>query len=209
MHPRVLQSADDRVAIDVADTASGQALLPLFRRIPHCIDAVGGIDCVELRYDLAAVDGATFRLAVEQALAGVGAVDLPAGRLHEIPVVYDAAAGPDLAAVCERLGMSRAEFVERHAAPVYTVAMLGFTPGFAYLDGLDPALEVPRLATPRVSVPAGSVGLAGSRSGIYALSGPGGWQIVGRTDAELFRGDAENAFLFRPGDRLCFVPATR
>ncbi len=208
MRYRVFQSADDRVAIELRDTAAGQALLPVLSRLPHCLDAVGGVGCVELRYDLAAVDGATFRGAVEQALAGLADVGLPPGRVHEVAVVYDAAAGPDLAAVCERLGLSRADFIERHTATAYTVAMLGFTPGFAYLDGLDPTLEVPRLATPRVRVPAGSVGLAGSRCGIYALSGPGGWQIVGRTDAELYRGGAGDPFLFRPGDRLRFVPAT-
>lgn len=209
MPTRIVQSADDRVAIDVDDTASGQALLPLIRGLPHCIDAVGGIDCVELRYDVAAVDAATFRASVERALADIGSATLPPGRRHEVAVVYDDAVGPDLGAVCERLGIGRAEFVERHTAAEYVVAMLGFTPGFAYLDGLDPALEVPRLATPRLNVAAGSVGLAGSRSGIYALPGPGGWQIVGRTDSELYRSDREDAFLFRPGDRLRFVPVTR
>ena len=204
---RILQSADDRLAIDVDDTAVGQALLPILQRLPHCVDAVGGIDCIELRYDLAAVDAQTFRVAVEQALDGIASADVPPGRRHEIAVVYDDTAGPDLGAVCERLAISRAEFMERHTAAEYVVAMLGFTPGFAYLDGLDPALEVPRLATPRVRVAGGSVGLAGSRCGIYALPGPGGWQIVGRTDAALYRNDAERPFRFRPGDRLRFVPA--
>ena len=153
MQPRISQSADDRVAIDVEDTALGQALLPLLRRLPHCIDAVGGIDCVELRYDTAAVDGQVFRAAVGHALAAAASLELPPGRRHEIGVVYDDAAGPDLAAVCERLGVTRTEFIERHTATVYTVAMLGFTPGFAYLDGLDPSLDVPRLAVPRVRVP--------------------------------------------------------
>lgn len=209
MRPRVLQSADDRIAIDVDDTAAGQALLPLLQRLPHCVDAVGGIDCIELRYDLAAVDAETFRVSVEQALDGIASAALPPGRRHEIAVVYDDTAGPDLGAVCERLGISRGEFVERHTAAEYVVAMLGFTPGFAYLDGLDPALEVPRLAVPRVRVAAGSVGLAGSRSGVYALPGPGGWQIVGRTDATLYRNDAEKPFRFRPGDTLRFVPHKR
>ena len=206
--PRVviLDSADDRIAIDVSDTASGQALLPVLRALPHCIDAVGGIDCVELRYDTAAVDGRRFRAVVERALAAAVSLKLPAGRRHEIAVAYGDAAGPDLTAVCERLGMRPAEFVERHTATVYTVAMLGFTPGFAYLDGLDPALEMPRLTVPRVRVPGGAVGLAGRRCGIYALSGPGGWQIVGRTDAALYGDDVENPFRFRPGDTLRFVP---
>lgn len=125
-------------------------------------------------------------------------------RLVEVPVVYD---GEDLAEVARRTGLSTAEVVQRHTAPEYLVAFLGFAPGFPYLVGLDPALHVPRRATPRTRVPAGSVGLAGEQTGIYPRPTPGGWQLVGRTDTVLFDASREPPALLAAGDRLRFVPA--
>lgn len=125
-------------------------------------------------------------------------------RTVELPVTYD---GPDLADVAELTGLTAAEVVARHSAPAYVVAFLGFVPGFPYLVGLDPALRVPRLPTPRTSVPAGSVGIGGDQTGIYPGPTPGGWRIIGRTDATLFDPAATPPALLRPGDRLRFVPA--
>jgi KipI family sensor histidine kinase inhibitor len=126
----------------------------------------------------------------------------PRGRSHELPVVYD---GEDLDEVARRTGRSEAEVVERHTAPEYTVAFLGFAPGFPYLLGLDPALHVPRRDTPRTRVPAGSVGLAGNQTGIYTTSTPGGWQLLGRTSATLFDPADEPPALLAPGDRVRFA----
>ncbi len=95
--------------------------------------------------------------------------------------------------------------MRRHTAVDYLVAFLGFTPGFPYLVGLDPALHVPRRATPRTRVPAGSVGLAGSQTGVYPTASPGGWQLIGRTEAVLFDPDRDPPALLAPGDRLRFV----
>ncbi len=128
---------------------------------------------------------------------------LPEPRLIEVPVVYD---GEDLRRVAEHHGIPEEEVIRLHAAPAYLVYMLGFSPGFAYLGGLHPKLATPRLDTPRISVPAGSVGIAGSQTGIYPVAGPGGWNIIGRTASKLFDPDAENPFLFAPGDRVRFVP---
>ena len=127
------------------------------------------------------------------------------GRLVELPVVYD---GADLQAVAELTGLSPDEVVERHTAPEYVVAFLGFTPGFPYLVGLDPALHVPRRATPRTSVPAGSVGLAGEQTGVYPRSSPGGWQLLGHTRTVLFDAAADPPALLAPGDRLRFTAAS-
>src|SRR4029453_16125360 len=106
-----------------------------------------------------------------------------AGEPVEIPVSYD---GADLPEVARLTGLEAEEVVRRHTAPEYTVAFLGFSPGFPYLVGLDPALEVPRRDTPRTSIPAGSVGLAGGQTGIYPTASPGGWQLIGRTQVTLF-----------------------
>jgi len=122
-----------------------------------------------------------------------------------IPVVYGGKSGPDLAFVAAFHHLSPEEVVRRHTAQVYRVGMMGFTPGFAYLLGLDTSLATPRLKTPRTLVPAGSVGIAGGQTGIYPLESPGGWQLIGRTEITLF--DSENLpyFLLSPGDEIQFL----
>lgn len=127
-------------------------------------------------------------------------------RLVEIPVVYGGAAGPDLDEVAARTGLSAGAVVERHAAARYTVAFLGFAPGFAYLVGLPGELGVPRLAAPRARVPAGSVAVAGGQAGVYPLDGPGGWRILGRTPLPMFDPEAPAPTLLRAGDAVRFVP---
>jgi KipI family sensor histidine kinase inhibitor len=142
-------------------------------------------------------------LARELAAAVVEDVAVPGGRLLEIGVRYD---GEDLPEVAERLGLAVAEVVARHTAPTYTVACLGFSRGFPYLDGLDPALRVPRRDTPRARVPAGSVAIAAEQAGIYPQTSPGGWHLLGRTDVSLFDPDREPPALLAPGNRVRFVP---
>jgi len=125
-----------------------------------------------------------------------------AGTLHEIPVRYH---GPDLEQVAAHAGLSPAEVIERHSAPEYRVDLIGFAPGFPYLDGLDPALTTPRRSQPRVHVEAGSVAIGGSHTGIYSLPGPGGWNVIGHTDVVLFD-PATARCLLAPGDRIRFRP---
>jgi KipI family sensor histidine kinase inhibitor len=127
-----------------------------------------------------------------------------AGETVEIPVSYD---GEDLPEVAGLTGLEPEEVVRRHTAPEYTVAFLGFSPGFPYLVGLDPALEVPRRDTPRTSIPAGSVGLAGNQTGIYPTASPGGWQLIGRTDVTLFDPARDPPAPLAPGTRLRFTVA--
>jgi KipI family sensor histidine kinase inhibitor len=127
-----------------------------------------------------------------------------AGDPVEIPVRYD---GEDLEEVARLTGLDVEEVVRRHTAPEYTVAFLGFSPGFPYLVGLDPALEVPRRDTPRTSIPAGSVGLAGDQTGIYPTASPGGWQLIGRTEVTLFDPERDPPALLGPGSRLRFTVA--
>ncbi|VGO15145.1 Kinase A inhibitor [Pontiella desulfatans] len=134
-----------------------------------------------------------------------GAAGLPKPRLVEVPVCYD---GPDLSLVAQHNGLSVVDVVRLHGESVYWVYMLGFAPGFAYLGGLDARLATPRLESPRLSVPAGSVGIAGNQTGIYPLASPGGWNIIGRTPLTLFNPAAEKPFLFDPGDEVRFVPVS-
>jgi KipI family sensor histidine kinase inhibitor len=128
-----------------------------------------------------------------------------AGETVEIPVRYN---GEDLPEVASLTGLEPEEVVRRHTAAQYTVAFLGFSPGFPYLVGLDPALEVPRRDTPRTSIPAGSVGLAGNQTGIYPTASPGGWQLIGHTEVTLFDPTRDPPALLAPGTRLRFTVAT-
>jgi KipI family sensor histidine kinase inhibitor len=127
------------------------------------------------------------------------------GRLVEIPVRYD---GEDLAEVARLSGLSPDEVVDRHAGATYTVAFTGFAPGFAYLTGGDPALAVPRRATPRTSVPAGAVAMAGEFTGVYPRESPGGWQLLGHTDVALWDLAERVPALLQPGMRVRFVDVT-
>jgi KipI family sensor histidine kinase inhibitor len=147
--------------------------------------------------------------ALDELTAQLPHLELPpagavAGETVEIPVRYD---GEDLPEVAGLTGLEPDEVVRRHTAPEYTVAFLGFSPGFPYLVGLDPALEVPRRDTPRTSIPAGSVGLAGNQTGIYPTATPGGWQLIGRTEVTLFDPARDPPALLAPGTRLRFTVA--
>ncbi len=127
-------------------------------------------------------------------------------RLIEIPVSYGGSWGPDLEEVAALCGITPAEWIRQHSTAEYRVLMIGFVPGFPYLDGLPKQLAVDRLPTPRLRVPAGSVAVGGSQTGIYPLESPGGWRLVGRTPLSLFRPDHAEPSLLRTGDRVRFVP---
>jgi inhibitor of KinA len=126
----------------------------------------------------------------------------PRELLKEIPVTYN---GADLQRVADHNQLSVAEVCERHAAVIYKVYMLGFSPGFPYLGDLDSRLHTPRLSTPRTWVPAGSVAIGGQHTGIYPSETPGGWNIIGHTPVRLVDA-ATMTFFLHPGDRVRFVP---
>ena len=133
---------------------------------------------------------------------------LPPAERIRIPVLYGEEAGPDLAFVAEHAGLTAEEVIRRHSSRDYLIYMMGFTPGFPYLGGLDPKLETPRLKTPRVAIPGGSVGIAGKQTGVYPIESPGGWQLIGRTPLKLFDPGRPEPFLLRAGLYLRFDPVT-
>lgn len=132
-----------------------------------------------------------------------GAIGGGKGKTVRIPVRYD---GEDLPDVAERTGLSREQIVALHAAREYHVYVIGFVPGFAYLGELDPALVLPRHATPRKRVPPGSVAIAEAQTGIYPFSTPGGWHLIGTTPVTMFDPSAAEPALLRVGDRVVFEP---
>lgn len=126
-------------------------------------------------------------------------------REVRIPVCYGGEYGPDLITVAAHAGLPTETVIQRHTGALYRVYFLGFTPGFAYLGGLDPRLAMARKATPRACVPAGSVGIAGAQTGVYPQATPGGWQIIGRTPLTLFDPGRSPPCLLAPDDRVRFV----
>jgi KipI family sensor histidine kinase inhibitor len=126
-----------------------------------------------------------------------------------VPVAYGGDLGPDLQEVADAAGITAADVVRRHAAPIYRVFMMGFLPGFAYMGTVDSTIALPRRATPRVRVPAGSVGIAGQQTGVYPSESPGGWRLIGRTAVKPYDSARPEPFLFRPGDRVKFDPMDR
>ncbi|MCX5260441.1 5-oxoprolinase subunit PxpB [Streptomyces canus] len=152
------------------------------------------------------LDGLTdpARLAAELTAAEVPPAPPRAREVIELPVRYD---GPDLADVAAHWGVSPEEVARIHAGTEFTVAFCGFAPGFGYLTGLPARYDVPRRATPRTAVPAGSVALAGPYTGVYPRSSPGGWQLIGTTDAVLWDHARVPAALLSPGTRVRFVGA--
>lgn len=130
-------------------------------------------------------------------------------RLITIPCLYGGEYGPDLEGVARYHGLTPQEVIDLHSSVIYRVYMLGFSPGFPYLGGLPERLVTPRLETPRAATPAGSIGIAGEQTGIYSLSTPGGWRIIGHTPVPLFAPDKqEQPFLLRAGDLIRFLPVT-
>jgi KipI family sensor histidine kinase inhibitor len=187
----LLELPDNDAAIRVARRLTAAAGSRLVDVVPghRTVLAVGSVGRDEL-----------CRLA-ESALGGELAAT---GTRHvEIPVRYD---GPDLAEVAGLTGLAEDEVTARHAASTYVVAFLGFAPGFAYLVGGDPSIEVPRRESPRERVPGGSVAIAGPYSGVYPRESPGGWRLLGRTELSLFDAARAVPALLAPGDRVRFVP---
>ena len=175
----------------------------------RALELPGVVDLVPAYRTLLVVADPEHAGTLDELAARLPELELPpaealAGDPVEVPVTYD---GEDLDEVAHLTGLDAEEVVRRHTAPEYTVAFLGFSPGFPYLVGLDPALRVPRRDTPRTSIPAGSVGLAGDQTGIYPSASPGGWRLIGRTGLTLFDPARDPPALLAPGGRLRFTVA--
>lgn len=171
--------------------------------LPGVVDVVPAARTVLLVLDPARTTPAAVGTAVRAVRPRPGA--RPEGPELEVPVVYD---GADLADVAHLLGCSTAEVVARHTGTVWTVAFCGFAPGFGYATAADGAWDVPRRATPRTRLPAGSVALAGPFSAVYPRESPGGWQLIGRTGLVVFDARREPAALMGPGVRVRFRDVT-
>jgi len=211
----VLLSLGDRVDAALADRAQAIAARidavradepRLGRAVPAHASVLVPFDPLAIGIDAVT---AIVRACADRALVDAGgAEDRAATRQPlELTVRYGGADGPDLEEVAALHDLRPADVVELHAGATYHVLFLGFAPGFAYLGGLPAPLVTPRKATPRPRVPAGSVGIAGEQTGVYPLAMPGGWQLIGRTEARLWDHARPSPALLRPGDLVRFVPA--
>ena len=180
--------------VQSAEIAGVRDVVPTYRSVAVYFDP--------LRTDYPALQDVLSRASDGPEREGV--TGRAAGTPVRIPVRYGGEQGPDLGDVAAFAGLSEAEVIAKHVAVIYRVFMMGFVPGFPYMGTVDPTIAAPRRATPRVRVAAGSVGIAGSQTGIYPTETPGGWQLIGRTDVPLFDLSRPAPFLLKAGDTVEF-----
>lgn len=159
-----------------------------------------------VEYNPAVISMQALRARIEAADIEGAAAETEKRRVLEIPCCYGGQYGEDLAGLAELTGLSEKEIIDIHAGTEYRVYMLGFLPGFVYLGGMDERIAVPRLNFPRVSIPAGSVGIGGSQTGVYPMASPGGWRLIGMTPVSFYDPKRENPVLCEAGDYIRFVP---
>ena len=193
--------------VEVDGPEAGQALhLALSASpIPGVTGIVPARRSVLVEFDPLLADGQSIAGAL-RSLAGAAAPPVTARRRRTIPVVYGGSHGPDLPEVAALVGMTEGQVIEMHVAAEHRALFGGFAPGFAYLGGLPPALDVRRLATPRTRTPAGSVGVADGMTGIYPADLPGGWRVIGRTPVMLFDPRRDPPAYLVAGDVVAFRP---
>ena len=177
--------------------------------LPGISEIVPAYGAVTVHYRPEEIRWDELQRRLRQVLNNAAAAEIPPATVWEIPVLYGGEEGPDLDFVARHSGRAPEEVIRRHSAPEYLVYMLGFTPGFPYLGGMDAAIAAPRLTAPRVKIPAGSVGIAGQQTGVYPIASPGGWQLIGRTPVKLYDPHRERPVLLEAGDyvKFCAVDA--
>jgi inhibitor of KinA len=216
-HPKILLCGDSAVSVEFGsaiDPLINQRVQALFTKLKAespegLIDLIPTYRSLLVQYDPTVL---SFN-ELEKIVFSFGdlskGVVVTVGRLVEIPVCYGKEFGPDLQEVAAFLHLTEEEVIEIHSKALYYVYMIGFTPGFPYMGGLDPRLFTPRKKVPRELVPAGMVGIADQQTGIYPLDSPGGWQLIGRTPVKLFDLGRKEPFYLKPGDRVKFKPISQ
>jgi KipI family sensor histidine kinase inhibitor len=215
-YPRLVPAGDSAIVIELGseiDLAVNSQIFNLARaigqeKLPAIVELVPTYRSLLVSYDpLVSQYEEMFVLLSELAAnSQVGLVEATEPTIIELPVVYGGEDGRDLDVVAEHAGLSTQEVIDIHSGIDYHVYMIGFAPGFPYLGGLDERIATPRLKTPRISIPAGSVGIAESQTGVYPNAGPGGWQLIGRTAVQLFDMTESSPSLITPGARVRFIP---
>ncbi len=204
--PHIDLCGDDALSVAIDDSSQRHSIAEHLRDTGSWLECIEGMRSVVIRFDSASlsIDGAKQQLCEQLDSVSKDVADFDSA-LIEIPVCYGGEYGPDLDPICQMLTLTADELIEIHTDAEYRIEMLGFTPGFAYVGGLSAELNVPRLAEPRQRVAAGSIGVTDGLTGLYALPGPGGWPLVGRTPVPLFEAGWDQPFLLRAGMRVRFT----
>lgn len=211
---KVILASDDSIAIifeDMIDECINRRLTHLSHLIREeaylgVIEVVASYRILQVYFEPLTCDYKSLIQWIESTLSTMTVPNLGDSELIEVPVCYDPRLGIDMAYVCKQKGMDRQTLIRLHSERDYRVYMLGFTPGFPYLGGMNQEIAIPRKETPRLKIQRGSVGIAGNQTGIYPLDSPGGWQIIGRTPLDLFNPRSDTPFLLSAGMRLKFKP---
>jgi len=213
MKPRIVSLGDSAVLVQLGDDIDltvNQCVHTLANLIKTSaingiIETVPAYATLLVHYDLFTLSFTQINRILREKLAQIRESESRKPRLVEVPVMYGGELGPDLETVASHLGLRIEDVIRIHSEKIYTVYMMGFTPGYPYMGKLDDALVMPRLETPRTRVPAGTVAIAGSQTGIYSIESPGGWNLIGWTPLKLFDPNSDSPFLFAPGDEVKFV----
>lgn len=207
--------SDDGVLIQFTD--EHEDLLPYIHTLTHYLldQQIAGIKDIVPAFTSIAIFYHPFQLRYHQLVEKLHPLlnhqELNMNRTPnslEVPVCYDTKLGLDLEEVAQKHRVSTNELITLHSQATYTVAIMGFLPGFPYITGLPEKIWTARKSTPRTHVPKGAVGIGGSYTGIYSLPSPGGWNIIGQTPLTLFDQKKSNPFFFQPGDKVKFIPIT-
>ena len=218
-YPRILPANDSSILIEFGDSidysinAQVYALQTEIENsnfVDAVIETIPSYRSLLVEYDVRTLNYGDIRdqvsVLVKRTTVMEATISDQASELHQIPVAYGGELGPDLETVAEHANLDVEEVIAIHSGTDYHVFMLGFAPGFPYLGGMDERIACPRLSTPRTRVPAGSVGIAESQTGVYPNESPGGWQLIGRTPIALFDVDADPPAAMLPGTKVNFVP---
>jgi len=217
---KIFPLGDSALTIDFGnriDDATNDLVMSLFTQLQHhfpfVLDAVPAYSSLTIHYDVSAL-----RTTEKTAFDTVREMIIPLlknnectfrpGRQLKIPVCYAKPFAPDIEEMAAQKNISIEDLIEMHTARTYRVYMIGFLPGFAYMGKVDERLATARKAQPRTQVPEGSVGIAGGQTGIYPLTSPGGWNIIGRTPLKLFDAEKDEPAFFQPGDEVTFYSIT-
>lgn len=211
---KIYTAGDSSVLIEfgkeISPEVNGQitALVHLMKEqhIEGVVDMIPAFCSLLINYDPRVISYGKIRRRLEKLLKLEVRQEGGSRQVIQIPVCYGGQYGPDLENIASHAGLSPQEVIDIHCSRDYLIYMLGFLPGFSYLGGLDERIHTPRLANPRIRIPAGSVGIGGSQTGIYPLDSPGGWQLLGMTPVKTYDPARQSPILFEAGDYIRFVP---